>query len=401
MCAALNSAPRGRQPIEPGWRTAFSGWRPSEEKGEAAQELPVLRNGETARLLDPVIEDKETRPPPRYQEGTLIEAMQDAWRFVEDKILRERLKEARGIGTPATRAEVISGLRKQGFLSSQGKHIVPTARGLALFGALERADPALVDPGVTAQMECLLDDVLTGKQDMVAAIDAVCANAQRIIGRLVEGRAGALALAPEEVPGSDRGSGNSSGGGDERPPTAAMRRYAAALARRKGIKPPRGYTRSSAICRAFLEQHATGQAPREGAGKTPAQPSPAQLSYAEALARQQGIVIPDGGQSQCAGNVEVDRCEPEGENRQGPWQVIGQCLNTPLGFSPVCSTVPNRVGSGAGQEDQHQQERDAVCPQGALGQAVRATAPPRRGQNFSRLPMDGNLTMLVSAITKV
>ena len=287
----------GRQPIEPGWRAAFSGWRPSEEKGEAAQALPVLRNGETARLRDPVIEDKETRPPPRYQEGTLIEAMQNAWRFVEDKILRERLKEARGIGTPATRAEVISGLRKQGFLSSQGKHIVPTARGLALFGALERADPALVDPGVTAQMECLLDDVVTGKQDMVAAIDAVCANAQRIIGRLVEGRAGAAALAPAEVPGSGRGSCNSSGGGDERPPTPAMRRYAAALARRKGLKPPRGYTRSSAICRAFLEQHATGQAPREGAGKTPAQPSPAQLSYAEALARQQGIVIPDAAKA--------------------------------------------------------------------------------------------------------
>ena len=287
----------GRQPIEPGWRAAFSGWRPSEEKGEAAQALPVLRNGETARLRDPVIEDKETRPPPRYQEGTLIEAMQNAWRFVEDEILRERLKEARGIGTPATRAEVISGLRKQGFLSSQGKHIVPTARGLALFGALERADPALVDPGVTAQMECLLDDVVTGKQDMVAAIDAVCANARRIIGRLVEGRAGAVTLAPAKVPGSGRGSGNSSSGGDERPPTPAMRRYAAALARRKGLKPPRGYTRSSAVCRAFLEQHATGQAPREGTGETSTQPSPAQLSFAEALARQQGIVIPDAAKA--------------------------------------------------------------------------------------------------------
>ena len=287
----------GRQPIEPGWRAAFSGWRPSGEKGEAAQELPVLRNGENARLRDPMIEDKETRPPPRYQEGALIEAMQNAWRFVEDKNLRERLKEARGIGTPATRAEVISGLRKQGFLSSQGKHIVPTTRGLALFSALERADPALVDPGVTAQMECLLDDVVTGRQDMVAAIDAVCANAERIIGRLVEGRAGGVALAPEEVPGSGRGSGNSSGGGDERPPTAAMRRYAAALARRKGLKPPRGYTRSGAICRAFLEQHATGQAPREGAEKNPVQPSPAQLSFAEALAQQQGIVIPDAAKA--------------------------------------------------------------------------------------------------------
>ena len=104
----------GRQPIEVGWRDDFPDWRPAEEKGEEAQALPVLRDGETARLRDPEIEDKETRPPPRYKEGTLIEAMQNAWRFVEDEALRDRLKEAKGIGTPATRGEIIAGLKKQG-----------------------------------------------------------------------------------------------------------------------------------------------------------------------------------------------------------------------------------------------------------------------------------------------
>ena len=98
-------------------------------------------------------------------------------------VLRERLKEAKGIGTPATRAEIIGGLKKQGFLIAQGKHIVPTETGLSLFGVLKQADPALVDPGVTAQLECLLDDVVVGKQEMVSAIDAVCDVAQRIIGK--------------------------------------------------------------------------------------------------------------------------------------------------------------------------------------------------------------------------
>ena len=111
----------GRQPIEAGWRDAFPDWRPAEEKGEEAQALPVLRDGETARLRDPEIEDKETRPPPRYKEGTLIEAMQNAGHFVEDKALRERLKEAKGIGTPATRGEIIAGLKKQGFLTVREK----------------------------------------------------------------------------------------------------------------------------------------------------------------------------------------------------------------------------------------------------------------------------------------
>src|SRR6202040_1602134 len=158
-----------------------------EEKGDEAQLLPSLRHGEATRLQDPVVEYKETKPPPRYNEGTLIEAMQNAWRFVEDVPLRDRLKEAKGIGTPATRAEIIRGLKSQEFLTIRGKNIVPTQRGLSLFGVLEQADPALVDPGVTAQLECLLDDVVVGKQEMVGAIDAVCDVAQRIIGKLKEG----------------------------------------------------------------------------------------------------------------------------------------------------------------------------------------------------------------------
>jgi len=109
--------------------------------------------------------------------------MQSAWRFVEDDVLPDRLKEAEGIGTPATRAEIIAGLKRQHFLVAQGKNIVPTDTGLKLFGLLQQADPALVDPGVTAPLECLLDDVVIGKQEMVGAIDAVCDVAQRIIGR--------------------------------------------------------------------------------------------------------------------------------------------------------------------------------------------------------------------------
>src|SRR5438445_10546543 len=158
----------GRQPIDLGWRAAFPGWQPADEKGDEAQLLPPLRNGEIARLGNPTIEDKETRPPPRYNEGTLIEAMQNAWRFVDDEVLRERLKEAKGIGTPATRAEIIGGRKKQVLLVAQGKNSVPTETGLSLFGVLKQADPALVDPGVTAQLECLLDDVVVGRQEIGA-----------------------------------------------------------------------------------------------------------------------------------------------------------------------------------------------------------------------------------------
>jgi hypothetical protein len=58
------------------WLNRTASWKPADEKGDEAQLLPPLHNGETAQLHDPKIEDKETRPPPRYNEGTLIEAMQ-------------------------------------------------------------------------------------------------------------------------------------------------------------------------------------------------------------------------------------------------------------------------------------------------------------------------------------
>ena|GEM_PF-4439699 len=213
-----------------------------------------------------------------------------AWRFVDDEALRERLKEAKGIGTPATRAEIIGGLKKQAFLTIHGKHIVPTEAGLSLFGILQQADPALVDPGVTAQLECLLDDVVVGKQEMLGAIDAVCEVAQRIIGKLTETTAA----------GSPALLGDASATRSF-PPTPAMKRYADSLARQLGIKPPSGYKTSMSICGAFLKQHAPKKA--SGDSNETVEPKPvssAQLSYARKIAIAKGIVVPDEAKTNSA-----------------------------------------------------------------------------------------------------
>ncbi|MBX9606672.1 MAG: DNA topoisomerase III [Gammaproteobacteria bacterium] len=275
----------GRQPIELGWRAALPDWQPDAEKGDEMQLLPTLGDGERVQLKDPSVERKETRAPVRYNEGTLIEAMQNAWRFVDDGALRERLKEAKGIGTPATRAEIISGLKTQHFLIAQGKNIVPTETGLALFDVLRRADPALVDPGVTAQLECLLDEVAIGRQEMVEVIDAVCTVALRIIDNLKKG----AAAWERPIPGVAAGDGDSG-----RAPTPAMKRFADSIARQVGVTPPRGYTKSGAICRAFLDQYAPKKADGETAGETGLKPAtPAQTLLAEKIAQEHGIVIPD------------------------------------------------------------------------------------------------------------
>jgi DNA topoisomerase III len=237
--------------------------------------------------------------------------MQNAWRFVDDEVLRERLKEAKGIGTPATRAEIIGGLKKQAFLIAQGKNIVPTETGLTLFGVLKQADPSLVDPGLTAQLECLLDDVVIGKQQMIGAIDAVCDVAQRIIGKLQKGGAtGGPPLLGAAIAG-DAGS---------RPPTPAMKRFADSIAREKGVKPPPGYATLGSICRAFLDQHAPKKADTEIPGASGSRPaSPAQILFAEKLAQEKGVVIPDEARASSAATsrwIDSNQVTKSGKSRR-------------------------------------------------------------------------------------
>ena len=179
----------GRIPLVQGWKAAFGAADPEpgrEKEGEAETEqtLPQLVDGQQATLTQPRVQAKQTQPPPRYNEGTLVDAMQNAWRFVKDEALRERLKEAKGIGTPATRAEIIKGLKRQNLLAADGKLVVPTPAGLQLFELLRAAAPALVDPGTTAVWEMRLDDVVVGKADFRAVIDEIADEADRLIGAL-------------------------------------------------------------------------------------------------------------------------------------------------------------------------------------------------------------------------
>ena len=137
------------------------------------------------------------------------------------------------------------------FLTAQGKNIVPTEAGLSLFDVLNRADPDLVDPGVTARMEYLLDDVVLGKQEMVGAIDAVCQVAQRIIGKLTESSGGGPPLL-----GSRGGDGASS-------PACKTKPCAGNRTRRKGAKSSTGRSKTGGRSRKSLDHDTISDEPTE------------------------------------------------------------------------------------------------------------------------------------------
>ena len=184
----------GRIPLRLGWKAVYQAVDPDAE-AEAEQPPPSLRDGENAILSDARVEAKRTQPPPRYSEGTLVDAMQNAWRFVEDTALRERLKEAKGIGTPSTRAEIIiKGLKRQNLLAADGKQVLPTPAGQQLFELLRGAAPALVDPGTTALWEMQLDEVVTGRADFRVVIDGIAAAAHELIDALLKRSSGTVDL---------------------------------------------------------------------------------------------------------------------------------------------------------------------------------------------------------------
>lgn len=262
----------GRQTVEPGWTSVL----PQKSKKDDEQPLPPLANGEQAVVEEAEAEARDTKPPPRYSEGTLIAAMKNAWRFVTDPQLRARLKDAKGIGTPATRDTIIKGLRRQRLLEADGRSLVPTAAGLELHQVLEAADPALVDPGRTAEMECLLDGVATGAEPMGKAIETITSAAGESIRRLIAKSdtvsTAALVSGVQNQRGGKAGRPGAGAGGGARAPTAKMVSFAQDLAKRKGLDLPEGWDSDSSVTRAFLDEHAGPRRKPAATGGGPAVP---------------------------------------------------------------------------------------------------------------------------------
>jgi DNA topoisomerase III len=302
----------GRIPLVQGWKSAFGAAdleAGRDAENEAEQTLPPLANGQPATLTKPRVQAKKTQPPPRYNEGTLVDAMQNAWRFLKDSALRERLKEAKGIGTPATRAQIITGLKRQGFLGTQGKLVVPTPAGLQLFELLRDAVPALVDPGMTAVWEMRLDDVVLGKADFRAVIDEIAGEADKLIG-VLRGHSGATVDLGERISaGFKHGAKGAKGTGVRRSRSAASSEAGDSVdakpkARRprktKAIETPqdRGrYDRQDAD-----RPHRSEQVPQARSARASEQaipngakpPTERMVAFAQRLAKDKRAILPKG-----------------------------------------------------------------------------------------------------------
>jgi len=161
---------RGKITLEAGWRGVYgllseadqAAQKQDEEGENESAELPPLEQGQAIKCAKAEVEAKETKPPPRYTEATLLSAMETAGKLIDDEELREAMKES-GLGTPATRAETIETLIRREYIERGGKDLMPTPKGLQVITMLE--EHPLTSPELTGDWEKRLSDIEHGSGD--------------------------------------------------------------------------------------------------------------------------------------------------------------------------------------------------------------------------------------------
>ena len=179
---------RGKITLEAGWRGVYGHEsdedkkaRQDEDSEEESAELPPLEQGQKVRCAEAEVEAKETKPPPRYTEATLLSAMETAGKLVDDEELREAMKE-RGLGTPATRAETIETLIRREYIERAGKDLQPTPKGLQVITMLE--EHPLTSPELTGDWEKRLTDIEHGRDEREAFIKDIAGFTQATVDKI-------------------------------------------------------------------------------------------------------------------------------------------------------------------------------------------------------------------------
>lgn len=147
----------GRTVINKGWKKVFD---LKDEDEDDEQVLPKITKGQKFKCINIQLKSLKTTPPARYTEATLLSAMENPSKFIEDKSMKEFING--GLGTPATRADIIEKLFSSFYIEKNGNSIIPTQKGLQLITLVPND---LREPLMTAKWEEKLEQISKGKGD--------------------------------------------------------------------------------------------------------------------------------------------------------------------------------------------------------------------------------------------
>jgi len=166
----------GRVLVNPGWQAIYG-----REGGDDT--LPPVGADERVAVNDIELAALSTRPPPRYNEATLLSAMEGAGKLIDDDDLRAAMAD-KGLGTPATRASIIEGLIAENYLIRDGKELVPTTKAFQLLTLLRGLGVTeLTAPELTGEWEHKLAEMERGRLDRDAFMREIADMTRQVVER--------------------------------------------------------------------------------------------------------------------------------------------------------------------------------------------------------------------------
>jgi DNA topoisomerase-3 len=185
----------GRVLRSPGWLAVYG-----KSAQEESENLAPIAAGEKVKTLEAKVIAAQTRPPARYTEATLLSAMEGAGKLVEDDELRAAM-EAKGLGTPATRAAVIEGLINEEYVHRQGKELQPTPKAFSLLFALKHFGvDEITSPELTGDWEFKLKQMELGKLQRSEFMEHIESVSRDLVERIRNGEIPDTAFATVPAP---------------------------------------------------------------------------------------------------------------------------------------------------------------------------------------------------------
>ena len=171
-----------------GWKAVYEGQKDNEDESgeEPDQSLPEVKKGDSLKLISVDLHNGKTKPPARYNEATLLTAMEHPGKFIENDALREAMDKTSGLGTPATRADIIEKLFNSFYMERRGKEIFPTSKGIQV---VELVPTDLKSPELTAKWEQKLALISKGKTNPVEFINEMKTYATKMVSTVISNTA--------------------------------------------------------------------------------------------------------------------------------------------------------------------------------------------------------------------